>query len=558
MAKEKPLLLKKRKLSRASFSCRSCVIHYPQVTDEKIVELNEERYRKIRAAAAVRQTLTNASHRLDSVCANIPSALDVTNDGYHRACYDRFINVKKLQSKPQRVMETKKLLSTMQNTTKRKSVRQPKTTTAGCLILPQNQCIFCKKNRLSKCGSEELLAKCLTKNADDSIREAAAAKKDFELLAKIGPWDLRSLEARYHESCRKKYLRKDDRTHHCNVKNQTAASSSTVSAQRAANDAAFQQLCEHITQNIIHRGAVERMTMLREKYLQHLQEHSPEFYNPNYKTGKLKARLIAHFGDKMNFWQPNYKSDLVYSAHIQTGEAVEAAFEAATSESRILEEAAAILRRNIQFAHHNAKDLPWPPSADSLAGESVSIPQSLTEFLSLVVTGKSFDHATEKSVRLSKSFAEDICAATTRGRWKMPKHLLLSMTLRTLTGRADIVTLMNRYGHCQSYSSTLELETAIANQVQQNESIVPSNISTTSNKMAHMCWDNFDINEETPSGAGTTHSTHGIVIQEILPEVSEMSETEPERGVERSKNAALSTNLNSFPNVEVNGKWNHL
>ena len=30
-----------------------------------------------------------------------------------------------------------------------------------------------------------------------------------------------------------------------------------------------------------------------------------------------------------------------------------------------------------------------------------------------------------------------------------------------------------------------------------------------------MCWDNFDINEETPSGAGTTHTTYGIVIQEV-------------------------------------------
>ena len=34
---------------------------------------------------------------------------------------------------------------------------------------------------------------------------------------------------------------------------------------------------------------------------------------------------------------------------------------------------------------------------------------------------------------------------------------------------------------------------------------------------AHTCSDNFDINEETPSGAGTTHSTHGIIIQELIP-----------------------------------------
>ena len=31
----------------------------------------------------------------------------------------------------------------------------------------------------------------------------------------------------------------------------------------------------------------------------------------------------------------------------------------------------------------------------------------------------------------------------------------------------------------------------------------------------HFCWDNFDLNEETPSSTGTTHSTHGIVIQEV-------------------------------------------
>ena len=33
--------------------------------------------------------------------------------------------------------------------------------------------------------------------------------------------------------------------------------------------------------------------------------------------------------------------------------------------------------------------------------------------------------------------------------------------------------------------------------------------------MLHLCWDNFDLNEETPSGAGTTHSTHRTVLQEV-------------------------------------------
>ena len=31
-----------------------------------------------------------------------------------------------------------------------------------------------------------------------------------------------------------------------------------------------------------------------------------------------------------------------------------------------------------------------------------------------------------------------------------------------------------------------------------------------------MCRDNFDLTEKTLSGAGTTHTAHGIVIQEML------------------------------------------
>ena len=31
-----------------------------------------------------------------------------------------------------------------------------------------------------------------------------------------------------------------------------------------------------------------------------------------------------------------------------------------------------------------------------------------------------------------------------------------------------------------------------------------------------MCCENFDLTEETPSGAGTTHTAHGIVIHEMF------------------------------------------
>ena len=89
------------------------------------------------------------------------------------------------------------------------------------------------------------------------------------------------------------------------------------------------------------------------------------------------------------------------------------------------------------------------------------------------------------------------------------------MTVRHLTGSAELITILNRFGHGQSYTRTLDVETAMCNTITASKSVFPSNISTEKNSVIHFCWDNFDLNEETPSGAGTTHSTHGIVIQEL-------------------------------------------
>jgi len=51
--------------------------------------------------------------------------------------------------------------------------------------------------------------------------------------------------------------------------------------------------------------------------------------------------------------------------------------------------------------------------------------------------------------------------------------------------------------------------------VQEQDVVLPSTITATDNEVSHICWDNLDLNEETPSGAATTHTTHGIIIQEV-------------------------------------------
>jgi len=116
----------------------------------------------------------------------------------------------------------------------------------------------------------------------------------------------------------------------------------------------------------------------------------------------------------------------------------------------------------------------WPPSAYFLQSGATSPPPSLVDFMSRVISGKSQTaNLSDRVVHLSTSFAEDICTAS---KWKMPKHLLVVAI--HLTGSAEMLT--NLFGHRTNYSAVPELETAITNAVMLQGSILPSDISITS------------------------------------------------------------------------------
>ena len=147
-------------------------------------------------------------------------------------------------------------------------------------------------------------------------------------------------------------------------------------------------VCQYVNSSIIQKGSVERMTMLRERFLCYIHEHSPDFYNPKYKTDKLKARLVKHFGDRIQFYGSKTRSHIVFSSNLTTGEAVEATFESATSETRLQEEAASILRRSIQCKHKSTMEMSWSPSSNEVWSYVFSPPACLTEFLTQITTGK--------------------------------------------------------------------------------------------------------------------------------------------------------------------------
>ena len=105
------------------------------------------------------------------------------------------------------------------------------------------------------------------------------------------------------------------------------------------------------------------------------------------------------------------------------------------------------------------------------------------------------------------------------------RHLLRSNTWRaghatacsfindrqSSNGSAELLTLLSRSGHCQSYIRTHEIETAMCSSINDNDAALQPNVSLQNN-VIYFCWDNFDLNGETLVGTDTTHSTHGLVI----------------------------------------------
>ena len=242
--------------------------------------MTETSFQKIKSAAEVRQS-QDSENRLDNICSNIPSAFAPAQYGYHRSCYQRFTNVSRIMKRKKEAPNTRSEFG--ESSVKRRRVSQHSASTPSRL-LPADKCLFCDKGRIRKSGKEEHLVKCVTKTAEGSIKRAAETKQDEFIVLKIKDIDLVAKEAHYHASCRKSYTRSEER--HDVPKKEELGGQADV---EAAHKAAFENLCEHVNASIISGGNVERMSMLRERYLTSILHNNPDCYNPDYKIDKLKS-----------------------------------------------------------------------------------------------------------------------------------------------------------------------------------------------------------------------------------------------------------------------------
>ena len=290
-------------------------------------------------------------------------------------------------------------------------------------------------------------------------------------------------------------------------------------------DRAFGKVKEFVEKEVIAAAKAIPMSTLIEKYTSFLTEEGVDVVT--YRSTKLKNRLTRFFGERLSFHRPSNQnqSELVYGSHVKTGEVVETVFKSTTSveEEQMansdsepdLTNARDEVSRQV---YHTAKTIqklvanmkptmPWPPSSEDLECEIEMVPYLLYNMMAWILSTKS-EYSVERVSdispevhRLALSLSRDLIHSATRGRIKTPKHVVLPMTVKSLTGNVELITILNRFGHGLSYSQIEEVETALAEMQiakRQNGVFVPS--VCYPDVPGVFCWDNNDLQEETLSG----------------------------------------------------------
>ncbi len=498
---------RKRDLSQtgdasASQTPKICVIHFLDSSGQGFTQLTEDRLTKLLQIRQARLSLpVNSKQRLETQCTQIPDAVE-DGYGYHRDCHRRFTAHIKTTSTASEL-----------TCTSPRQLRVGAAESERCIFNPD--CIFCNKDGIKKVKQGAIWTTETTCKFEfgggQTILHVAEQKKDFDLLRRIKGYDLFACEARYHRSCRRNYIRDPS-----SWQSSDAVATSHQAEMEAAHQNAFFAVCAVIDDNIIQQNAVMKLDDLRNTYIDSLRDTG--HYNENYRSEKLKTKLVKRYDKNLSF-QPLrseaglFESYLVFNSMTDVGKAVEQAYLLGRADKT--RDVALALRSDIQTAHKDSEPLPWPPSARDLEHSSVRLPADLEKFLQILITGKEAGKISSKNSRLIDSVGQDLSRAATNGSWKMPKHILLCMTLRHLFRSAELTTILNRFGHCENYSFSLELETALASALQETSNILSVQIvrNPPLPSVFHSDFDNFDQNTES----GSIHTSHGIMLQEVGP-----------------------------------------
>ena len=181
-----------------------------------------------------------------------------------------------------------------------------------------------------------------------------------------------------------------------------------------------------------------------------------------------KHPLFVQFGI-----QCRYQSSLVYKSFVDIGSLM---WTTCKLSSDRLSKTALQLYDSIVENIKTTEAYLWPPTSIDLEDQDGILPSDLKKFVTILITGQDSHSNTAKVNRHFLSLGQNLSRSVTSGIWKLPKYILLCMTLRHMFRGAELLTLISRLGHSENYSYSLELEAELATMVQESSTMLISQI----------------------------------------------------------------------------------
>eukprot|EP00794_Sanderia_malayensis_P002234 gene2234-2545_t len=366
----------------------ACIVHYKNIKEESITRLTEKSHSSLLASKSIRERLGGDNWHKEQ-CEGIPQVFS-DDQGYHRSCYAKFTLAKSYAKR--RSSDFAEGVRTDSQRSLRSCDPTASSSAVGTILFPK-QCMICKKSTpKSVKGKKQPLSLIVTKQAETTLKQAAALHNDQELLVQIQDQDLIAKELLKHRKCYLDYTRivgklvEDKELEDAEVPNKTNFSAVCELVQ--TNILEFQQSISMETLMTVYGGSKERQN-------RHL----------------LKDRLSKQFPGQLLFVKTDYhEPHIVISAScIETS-----AFSSVPllDKEFYINKAAFILRDEVLDFVKSLPELPWPPTVQSMSAENRLGPELLLNFYKKLLAKKGSHHSSSPQVSsFAESFSQDVLFA---------------------------------------------------------------------------------------------------------------------------------------------------
>ena len=218
---------------------------------------------------------------------------------------------------------------------------------------------------------------------------------------------------------------------------------------------ALEIVCKFVQHNVIKLRGCFFLDFLKNIYQNELEKiYGDE--KSNFATRYLEEKLEEKFKRNISIRELNNKKIVMpYGYKLLSQD-----FDNLKKED-IVKRAAFIIRNEIVKIAPNK--LPANLTVKDLIKGECDIPNILTSFYSFLLIGTHNRRPSGSyTERLTKSFVQDAIYAVSSSRIKTSKHVTLGLAIKALTNSRKIINVINKFGHCCSYSMLEGLETEMA------------------------------------------------------------------------------------------------